>query len=157
MAQILAFPDPAVPTVYVLSGRSGVGKTRLLARYADRHTEGFAYYSPSWEGERFSYPVDFSRTPVVAIDDLYLWETAAMVDTVRRLERSAMLRQGRLILVVREADQFRRLGFTVSRDPVHISVTMPAYVHAVLGRLPAVRAGSQRIGEARGRGVMTGE
>jgi hypothetical protein len=58
-AKILAFPCPKRPIVYLLSGRSGIGKTRLLSHYAELNPQTIDYHLPMKIGERFTQVGDF--------------------------------------------------------------------------------------------------
>lgn len=138
MAEILRFPNPSVPKVYLLYGPPGIGKTRLLRAYVSRYPLEVQYIAPEFYGQRFAHEVDFRRFPVWIIDSLLWWEAESMPTVVRDLEARAKRQDGRLILVLRDLKEFVRRGFFLVDRPQRIKLTSIVFSGRDLDKLPRV-------------------
>lgn len=139
-ADVIPFPNRNEPSVYLLNGRSGIGKTRLLSFYAERYPVEFKYFLPMSIGEKFKLSaVDFRVHPVIAIDEVLQWDAKTMPGVIRNLEHMAFVRGGKIILVVQHLKDFLTGGFSLRRPAVPVPILRSQYDPRDLERLPKIK------------------
>lgn len=138
MGEVLQFPHPNVPKVYLLYGPPGIGKTRLLRAYASCYPLHVQYVVPEYSGQPFTHDVNFRRFSVWVIDSLLKWEPKAMPAIVRDLELRAKRQDGRLILVLQSLMEFTKSGFSLVDRPQFIKLSTVAGAGCDLDRLPRI-------------------
>lgn len=88
-------------TVILITGRTGVGKSTLLDRFAKKHKGCVQLFRPNnFSGDLFDLSaVDWVNHAAVVVDEVELWDRASIRSSIRTLEAESSTNGKKLILV----------------------------------------------------------
>lgn len=111
------------PTVVILTGVTGTGKTTLLERFRDAHAGSLQILSPTAIGQLLDVQdVNWDTYAGIAIDEVAQWDRATAPAAIIALEQEAISRGKKLFLVTQVRDQLSRTGIELSSAPMIIEL-----------------------------------
>lgn len=105
------------PTVLLLVGPTGIGKTTLVAEIAHQLGDRMVVASPRLYGEHLSANIQWESTDCVAIDEVGQWSEISLQNNIADMEWRAFQGGKTLLLVLQNEDQIPRAGIRLQTIP----------------------------------------
>ncbi len=111
------------PTVMLLIGPSGVGKTTLVNKMVGEMHGEMALLKPSVSGATFKAPEDWDNFVCISIDDINLWEKQSLGSGIKKLERQAQADGKKLLLILQSGKDLEEAGIKLGAEPAVLRLT----------------------------------
>lgn len=111
------------PTVLVLSGKPGVGKTRILELFRDANAGAIQIMTPSECKQPLDLlEADWDNHAGIALDEVLMWDRATVPAAIVALEQEALVRGKKLILVIQRREDLDRAEIHLTSDPAFLEL-----------------------------------
>jgi len=107
------------PTVMMLLGASGTGKTTLLGKFNDQDPDAFCIFTPTGDNEALRVTQDdWEKHAAIAVDELFMWDRTSLPAVISDLESEAISRDKKLLLVTQSMEDLSLLGIHLQSSPL---------------------------------------